>query len=145
MSEWRSQASAVAKRLTWRGRAGCAATIAILIALAYTPGLASWSLLPGYASMIASLLLGAISLHLLFDATLFRLAALSGTENDGLAAIDRVLSLGGCRAMPETVRPLADRIAGTDRILRRQAIAFAVTAALFGAHLTSIALQETMS
>jgi hypothetical protein len=70
--------------------------------------------------------------HLLFDAALFRLALAHDNEQAGLAAIDRTLAAMGLRKMPAQPAPLAQRLAGTARLLRHQYIMLAMGAAIFG-------------
>jgi hypothetical protein len=77
----------------------------------------------------------ALSLYLLFDAMLFRLMASYDNEAAGGIAIDRFLARAGLRKLPETNRALAERMAGTARILNFQRAALLV----FLAHFVSMA------
>jgi hypothetical protein len=72
----------------------------------------------------------ALSLYLLFDAMLFRLMASYDNEAAGGIAIDRFLARTSLRQLPETSRTLAERIAGTKRILNFQRAALLVFLAL---------------
>jgi hypothetical protein len=73
----------------------------------------------------------ALSLYLLFDAMLFRLTASYENEAAGGIAIDLFLSRAGLRKLPDTSRTLAERMAGTKRILNFQRAALLVFLALF--------------
>lgn len=73
----------------------------------------------------------AFSVHLLFDAALFRLAASHDTEEAGLAAIDDVLARMGLRARDGRTAPLAERLAGCRRLLRLQRISLVIGIALY--------------
>ncbi len=73
----------------------------------------------------------ALSAYLLFDAMLFRLMASYENETAGGVAVDRFLSRAGLRAYPQTSRTLAERMAGTARLLMFQRAALLVFAALF--------------
>jgi hypothetical protein len=83
----------------------------------------------GMAAAAASVI--ALSLYLLFDAMLFRLLASYENEDSGGIAIDRFLSRTGLRKLPETNRALAERMAGTARLLSFQRAALLVFLALF--------------
>jgi hypothetical protein len=73
----------------------------------------------------------ALSLYLLFDAILFRLLASYENEAAGGVAVDRFLARAGLRPLPEVSRPLAERMAGTARILNFQRAALLVFLMLF--------------
>jgi hypothetical protein len=73
----------------------------------------------------------ALSLYLLFDAMLFRLMASYENEAAGGIAVDRFLARAGLRPLPEVSRPLAERTAGTARILNFQRAALLVFLMLF--------------
>jgi hypothetical protein len=72
-----------------------------------------------------------LSLYLLFDAVLFRLMASYENEAAGGIAVDRFLARAGLRTLPETNRPLAERMAGTARMLNLQRAALLVFLLLF--------------
>jgi hypothetical protein len=72
-----------------------------------------------------------LSLHILFDAMLFRLLASYENEDAGGIAVDRFLSRTGLRPMPETKRSLMERMAGTARLLNFQHAALLVFLAFF--------------
>jgi hypothetical protein len=73
----------------------------------------------------------ALSAYLLFDSMLFRLMATCENEAEGGIEIDRFLARAGLRALPETNRTMAERMAGTGRLLLFQRMALLVFAALF--------------
>ena len=58
-----------------------------------------------------------IAAHVLFDAALFRVIASSGET--GLAEVDHILEHMGLRSNDGSVRPLAARIEGSQRIMAR--------------------------
>ena len=58
-----------------------------------------------------------IAAHVLFDAALFRMIASSGET--GLAEVDHILERMGLRSNDGSVRPLAARIEGSQRIMAR--------------------------
>ena len=121
-----------ARSLRRNGLAGGGIALAILAAAPPTAGahgftgpLAWWLLLS------FCLLPLAFSVHLLFDAALFRLAASHDTEEAGLAAIDDVLARMGLRTRDGWTAPLAERLAGCRRLLRLQRISLAVGMTLY--------------
>ncbi len=73
----------------------------------------------------------ALSIHLLFDALLFRLFASYESEDAGGVAVDRFLVRAGLRKQPDSNRTLAERMAGTTRLLNFQRAALLVFLALF--------------
>jgi hypothetical protein len=73
----------------------------------------------------------ALSVHLLFDAMLFRLLCSYENEDAGGIAVDRFLARAGLRKLPETSRTLEERITGTSRLLNFQRAALLVFLALF--------------
>lgn len=70
----------------------------------------------------------ALSALLTFDALLFRLMASHRDETTGGVAVDDVLVRMRLKPAPRTTRTLAERIAGTRRILAWQRAAFVVFA-----------------
>jgi hypothetical protein len=81
---------------------------------------------PKLAMLACLVILLAQSVHLFFDAALFRLALTHDNEQAGLTAIDRTLDAMGFRKMPTQPAQLAQRLAGTARLLRRQYIVLAI-------------------
>jgi hypothetical protein len=82
----------------------------------------------------------ALSMLILFDALLFRMIASHGADEAGCAAVDDILSRMRLKPVPSRNRPLAERIAGTKRLLVRQRAACflflaAAAAALFAERL----------
>lgn len=118
-------------RLRRNGLAGGAIALLILVLAPLTVGASSaaswaWPLL-----LVLCLLSLAFSVHLLFDAALFRLAASFDTEHTGLAAIDDVLARMGLRAPDKAAKTLPERLAGCDRLIWRQRFSLAVGIAIF--------------
>ena len=121
-----------ARRLQRNGLAGGAIALLILAvapptagAYGFTGPLAWWLLLA------FCLLPLAVSVHLLFDAALFRLAASHEEEAAGLAAIDDVLARMGLRAPEPVFRTFPGRLAGCRRLLRLQRISLGIAGLLY--------------
>ena len=121
MTEVNGSMTDAARRLQRNGLAGGAVALLILAvapptagAYGFTGPLAWWLLLA------FCLLPLALSVHLLFDAALFRLAASHESENAGLAAIDDVLDRMGLRKKDGRTASLAERLAGCARLLLLQ-------------------------
>ena len=132
MSDWRGEIEHVIARL--RVHAGITGAVALsLLGACVTifdcSSAARWLRL---AMLAFYVVLSAQCIHLLFDAALFRLALTHDNEQAGLAAIDRTLAAMGLRKTPAQPAPLAQRLAGTARLLRRQYIVLAMSAAIFG-------------
>ena len=72
-----------------------------------------------------------LALYLRFDAALFHFIASHEDETDGCRAADKLLERMHLRKCPNETRPLRARINGTNRILMRLHLAFAVFLALF--------------
>ncbi|WP_442581964.1 hypothetical protein ACSBOB_08320 [Mesorhizobium sp. ASY16-5R] len=68
----------------------------------------------------------AFSTILVFDALLFRLMASYEDEWKGGAAVDDILARMSLKPTPPNTRSLAERAAGTRRVVTRQRVAFAV-------------------
>lgn len=132
MTAWNVNASTAARSL------GCNAVfcgLAALLPLALGPITAGYQ---GFTSPLGWLLLLvlclvvlALTIHLLFDATLFRLASSHETEAAGLAAIDDTLVRIRLRKPDATPRGIDRRIAGSRRIVWHQRCALVVCLALF--------------
>jgi len=132
MTPWNAIASAAARNL---GRNAIFCGLASLLLLVLGPITAGYQ---GFASPLGWLLLLAFCLvvlaftiHLLFDALLFRLASSHETEAAGLAAIDDMLFRMRLRKPETNPRPLDMRIAGSRRIVWQQRFALAVCLVLF--------------
>ncbi|MBX3568619.1 MAG: hypothetical protein KF914_11215 [Rhizobiaceae bacterium] len=76
-------------------------------------------------AVLPGLLVLALSAILAFDALLFRVAASYEDEMKGGAAVDDILARMRLKPAPAETRSLADRIAGTERLIRRQRAALA--------------------
>ena len=121
MTEVNGSMTDAAHRLQRNGLAGGAIALLILAvapptagAYGFTGPLAWWLLLA------FCLLPLALSIHLLFDAALFRLAASHESENAGLTAIDDVLDRMSLRKKDGVTASLAERLAGCARLLLLQ-------------------------
>lgn len=75
--------------------------------------------------VIAGLLVLALSATLAFDALLFRVVASYEDEMKGGAAVDDILARMRLKPAPAETRSLADRVVGTERLIRRQRAALA--------------------
>lgn len=118
-----------ARSLRRNGLAGMAVALLILFVAPPTAGVTgplAWGLLLAFC-----LLSLALSVHLLFDAALFRLAASHENEQAGLAAIDDVLLRMGFRAKDSLPGTLSERRAGCRRLVWLQRAALAVAIALY--------------
>ena len=84
--------------------------------------------------LFAALIVLGFSIHLAFDAWLFRLMAEHPDESSGGRAVDEILTRlrlkGRPKEGPDAVRGLSDRLNGTQRIVRRQRLALAAFAVL---------------
>lgn len=120
------------RRLRRNGFIGGAVALLILAvapptagAYGFTGPLAWWLLLA------FCLLPLALSVHLLFDAALFRLAASHQDEEAGLAAIDDVLARMGLRKKDSVMASLTERLAGCGRLIWLQRGALAIALLLY--------------
>ena len=80
----------------------------------------------GAFALAAGLVAIALSVNLAFDALLFRVIASYEDPYKGGAAVDDILSRMRLKPAAKEIRPLADRIAGTERLMRRQRAALAI-------------------
>ena len=119
-------------RLRRNGFTGGAVALLILAvapptagAYGFTGPLAWWLLLA------FCLLPLALSVHLLFDAALFRLAASHENEDAGLAAIDDVLARMGLRKKDGVTASLTERLAGCGRLIWLQRATLAIALLLY--------------
>lgn len=105
------------------------AALAVSLAMASTGHHVTASSLPAAAvvTVISAFTTLAFSVLLLFDALLFRLIASYASEADGCVAVDDILARMRLKSMPERTRSVAERIAGTRRILLAQRTAFAIS------------------
>jgi hypothetical protein len=124
--------SAIVARLRRHGLAGGLLAVLILAAAPPTAGAHGFAGPLAWGLLLAFCLLPlALSVHLLFDAALLRLAASHGTEAAGLAAVDDVLARMGLREKSPAPAPLAARLAGCRRLVRLQWAALAVALCLY--------------
>ena len=132
MSEWKMPVSDAIRRLRRNGLVGGGTALFILAIAPPTAGAEGFTGPLAWWLLLAFCLLPmAVSVHLLFDAALFRLAASHESEAAGLAAIDDVLARMGLRSASPVPAPLADRLAGCRRLLRLQRVSLAVGVALY--------------
>jgi hypothetical protein len=128
MERGMNEAAAFATRLKWHALVCCGFTSPLLIASAM---FGHAGLLPSLM-MIAGLLTLFLAAYILFDAALFWLIASHASEIDGCRAVDDLLARVHLREPPRIARPLAARMAGTNRLLVKLHLAFAIFLALFG-------------
>jgi|GEM_PF-741308 len=132
MSDWKTVTDDTVKRLRRNGLVGGGVAVLILAIAPPTAGAEGFTGPFAWWLLLAFCLLPlAVSVHLLFDAVLFRLAASHDDETAGLAAIDDVLARMGLRSASPVPAPLADRLAGCGRLLRLQRIALSIGVALY--------------
>lgn len=132
MTEWQTTIADAARRLKRNGLAGGAAALLILAVAPPTAGAHGFSGPLAWGLLLAFCLMPlALSVHLLFDAALFRLAASYDGEAAGLSAIDDVLARMGLRARESVSATLPERLRGCRRLLWLQRIALVIAAALY--------------
>ncbi|HSX74113.1 MAG TPA: hypothetical protein VLG73_07940 [Shinella sp.] len=132
MTEWRTTIADAVRRLKRNGLAGGAAALLILAVAPPTAGAHGFSGPLAWGLLLAFCLMPlALSVHLLFDAALFRLAASYDGEAAGLSAVDDVLARMGLRARESVSATLPERLRGCRRLLWMQRIALAIAAALY--------------
>jgi len=132
MSDWRDKLRHTIARLKLHASLTGAAAVGLLAAsvvISNGDSPARWFML---AMLVCEVVILAQTVHLLFDAALFRLALTHDNEQAGLAAIDRTLDSMGLRKMPAQPPLLPQRLTGTARLLRRQYVLLAMSAAIFG-------------
>jgi hypothetical protein len=121
MTEVKGSMTDAARRLQRNGLAGGAIAMLILAVAPPTAGAYGFTgPLAWWLPLAFCLLPLALSVHLLFDAALFLLAASHENENAGLAAIDDVLDRMSLRKKGGVTASLAERLAGCGRLLLLQ-------------------------
>lgn len=123
-----ADADPFARRLLVQAGCGVAAiVVAALLAITVGAGL------PGYGRILVLavfVLFGGVavllSVILVFDALLFRLIASHESEAGGCAAVDDLLARMQLKPRPGRLRHLAERVAGTRRLMRYHLMALAV-------------------
>lgn len=132
MTVWKTATKSAARRLRRNGFIGGGAALLILALAPPTAGAHGFAGPLAWWLLLAFCLLPlAFSVHLLFDAALFRLAASHDAEEAGLAAIDDVLVRMGLRAGDGATRTLPERLAGCRRLVWLQRISLAAGMALY--------------
>lgn len=132
MTDWPTTSAATIRRLRRNGFAGGFGALLILAIAPPTAGAHGFTGPLAWWLLLAFCLLPlALSVHLLFDASLFRLAASHDGEAAGLASIDDVLARMGLRARGVAPAPLADRLAGCRRLVWLQWTSLAIGVALY--------------
>jgi hypothetical protein len=121
VTDGRQAAARFSSRLMWNGTLSL-----LLVALSLTflpaqlPGPTIWAVV-----VATSFIAFGLSLYLCFDALLFRLIATAAVEAEGMKDVDAFLARTGLRKADEPIRPVADRIRGTARIVWLQRLALA--------------------
>lgn len=132
MTDWKTVAGDGARHLRRNGLIGGAAALLIIAAAPPTAGAHGFTAPLGWWLLLAFCLLPLwLSVHLLFDAALFRLAASHDTEDEGLSAIDDVLSRMGLRVRDNMPRPLVERLHGCRRLVWLQRTTLAIGVLLY--------------
>jgi hypothetical protein len=123
------RAAAFASRLRRQGTSLGILTFLLMTLLLYDGGF-QWANLLVVASGLVVLFLAA---YMLFDAALFRLIASYTDEAEGCRAVDDFLARWHLRRFPQSTSMLDVRMAGTNRLLLKLHLAFAVCLVLFAA------------
>ncbi len=132
MTDWQTVVADTVRRLQRNGLAGGATALLILAVAPPTAGAHGFTGPLAWGLLLAFCLVPlALSVHLLFDAALFRLAASHDGETTGLAAIDDVLARMGLRARGSASATLPERLQGCRRLLWLQRIALLIAVALY--------------
>lgn len=132
MTDWQTVVADAVRRLRRNGLAGGATALLILAVAPPTAGAHGFTGPLAWGLLLAFCLVPlALSVHLLFDAALFRLAASHDGETTGLAAIDDVLARMGLRARGSASATLPERLQGCRRLLWLQRIALLIAVALY--------------
>lgn len=122
-----------AHHLRRNGLVGGAIALSILIIAPPTAGAYGFNGPLAWWLLLAFCLLPlALSVHLLFDAALFRLAASHGNEAAGLPAIDDVLARMGLRQRDGMPASLTERLKGCRRLVRMQRLSLVIGVLLYG-------------
>lgn len=132
MTEWKTVLSGTVRRLRLNGTIGGLLAVLILAFAPQTAGVHGFTGPLAWGLLLAFCLLPlALSVHILFDAALFRLAASHDKEEAGLAAIDDVLARTGLRALSGVPASLPERLSGCRRLVWLQRAALAIGVALY--------------
>jgi hypothetical protein len=132
MTDWQTVVADAVRRLRRNGLAGGVTALLILAVAPPTAGAHGFTGPLAWGLLLAFCLVPlALSVHLLFDAALFRLAASHDGETTGLAAIDDVLARMGLRARGSASATLPERLQGCRRLLWLQRIALLIAVALY--------------
>lgn len=133
MSEWKAATLRTAKRLRHSGIGGGLIALLLLAVAPVTAGAHGFTAALGWWLLLAFCLAPlALSVHLLFDAFLFRLAASHDSEEHALTAIDDVLARMGLRARPAAPASLSQRFSGCRRLVLLQWSTLAIAILLYG-------------
>jgi hypothetical protein len=132
MTAWKTVLADTVRRLRLNGAIGAGIALLIIVAAPPTAGAHGFAGPLAWGLLLAFCLVPlALSVHLLFDAALFRLAASHETEELGLAAIDDVLARMGLRARQGAPAPLTVRLAGCWRLVWLQRVTLAIGVLLY--------------
>lgn len=128
-----------ARRLRRNGLAGGAIALLVLAIAPPTAGAHGFTGPLAWWLLLAFCLLPlALSVHLLFDAALFRLAASHQEEGTGLSAMDDILARMGLRPKDGRTASLAERLAGCRRLVWLQRISLAIGVLLYAVLLLDV-------
>ena len=131
--DWTSTAMQTSTGLRRNGLFGIVVCLLVFALAPVTAGAHGFTRPLGWWLLLAFTLAAlAFSVHLIFDALLFRLAGSHPDERTGLAAVDDSLARFGLRAAAAEPRPLAARLAGSRGIVWRQRFALAVCLLVYG-------------
>lgn len=133
LAEWTKAMLDTARNLRRNGLVGGAIAVFVLAAAPPTAGAHGFTAPLGWWLLLAFCLVPlALSVHLLFDAALFRLAATYETEDMSLSMIDDVLARMGLRARSDRPATLAERLYGCRRLVWLQRAFLAIAFLLYG-------------
>ncbi|MHC1547692.1 hypothetical protein [Phyllobacterium sp. K27] len=133
------RAAAFASRLQRQGISFGVVTAFLLMLILFGDRLGWEHVLTGTTGIVVLFL----AAYILFDATLFRLIASKPSEAKGCRAVDILLARLHLRRLPQTTPMLDARMAGTNRLLLKLHLAFAVFLVLF-AGVTTYGLWGTL-
>ncbi len=133
MSDWKAATAKAVWRLRCNGIGGGLVALLLLAVAPLTAGAHGFGAALGWLLLLAFCLVAlALSVHLLFDAALFRIALSHDGEEVGLAAIDDVLARMGLRTKPAVSAPLSQRLSGCRRLILLQWLSLGVAIVLYG-------------
>lgn len=133
MSDWKPATAKAVRRLCCNGIGGGLVALFLLAIAPLTAGSNGFGSAFGWLLLLAFCLVAlALTVHLLFDAALFRIALSHDGKEAGLAAIDDVLVRMGLRAKPAVPAPLSQRFFGCRRLILLQWLSLVAGIVLYG-------------